>query len=412
MSAHVPIEGHPGFYRRGGLVYFRFRDRRRRLRWDSAQTIKEAERKKVKRELEVERGDFQDGSRERFADYARSWIDTYVGRTARGISETTRDDYRRRLEEDAVPYFGKMRLGEIEPRDVKEYARKLEKPDPGAARAEHGPACVAPVRALFATAVEEGVLRSNPAAGLRLASAPELRRRGRGAGEGDERGRARAAAGCGPPKGDGWRLFFDVLAWSGLRIGEADRAALARRRPRPADRPRPPPLLRRPVGPPKSKYGKRRLRLTPRARPRALAAPRRDEGGRRGPRLHRGRRHPGFDPSNLMRRVLKPAAVEAGLGEWVREGGQAAGLDLGRLPQLPPHLRDACSSGRAGTPSRCSAGSATTSPRSPSTPTSTCSMRTCPSRRSSTGSAACDTDVTQAARNERDAGEAAESKNA
>src|SRR5215211_309241 len=71
MSGFAPIDGHPGFYRRGSLVYFRFRDRRRRLRWGSAQTIKEAERKKLERELEVERGDYRDGSRERFADYAR-----------------------------------------------------------------------------------------------------------------------------------------------------------------------------------------------------------------------------------------------------------------------------------------------------------------------------------------------------
>jgi len=63
MSGFAPIDGHPGFYRRGGLVYFRFRDRRRRLRWDNAQTIKEAERKKVQRELEVERGDHREGSR-------------------------------------------------------------------------------------------------------------------------------------------------------------------------------------------------------------------------------------------------------------------------------------------------------------------------------------------------------------
>jgi hypothetical protein len=43
-----------------------------------------------------------------------------------------------------------------------------------------------------------------------------------------------------------------------------------------------------------------------------------------------------------MSRVLKPAAVEAGLGRvGVRDGAQASGLHLDRLPQLPPHLRDA-----------------------------------------------------------------------
>jgi hypothetical protein len=122
MSGHVPIDGHPGFYRRNGLVCFRFCDRRGRQRWGSAQTIKEAVRKRVQRQLEVERGEYRDGSRERFADYARTWIDTYQGRTARGIGETTRKDYWRRLEQDPIPFLGKMRLFEIEPRDLKEYA--------------------------------------------------------------------------------------------------------------------------------------------------------------------------------------------------------------------------------------------------------------------------------------------------
>jgi integrase len=71
------------------------------------------------------------------------------------------------------------------------------------------------------------------------------------------------------------------------------------------------------VGPTKSRYGKRRLKLTPqlaRALWRHRAGASDDElvftnpaGGR-------------VQQSNLMSRVLKPAAVKAGLGEWVRDG--------------------------------------------------------------------------------------------
>jgi integrase len=316
MSDYARIDGHPGFYRRNGLVYFRFRDRRGRKRWDSAETIKEAERKKVQRELEVERGDHQGASRDRFAVYARSWIDTNQGRTARGISETTRADYRRRLEQEAIPYFGRMRLSEIEPRDVKEYARKLESEGkaPNTVRL-----AVAPVRALLATAVEEGVLRSNPASGLRLAQ-----RRPDFDGAEEEQVKAmtekelsRILAAIDTTAPD-WTLFFRMLAWSGLRIGEAielrwkdidlgQRTVHVRRR-----------YFAGRVGPPKSRYGKRRLRLTPelaqalwRLRAETKAAD--DElvftvaGGNR------------IDASNLMSRVLKPAAVEAGLGEWVQD---------------------------------------------------------------------------------------------
>jgi integrase len=313
MSSHVPIEGHPGFYRRNGRVCFRFRDRRGRQRWDSAQTIKEALRKKVQRQLEVERGEHQAGSRKRFDDYALLWIDTYAGRTARGISETTRDDYRRRLEKEAIPYFGKMRLSEIEPRDLKEYARSLEAEGkaPNTVRL-----AVAPVRALLATAVEEGLLRANPAAGLRIAQRrPETEEveQAKAMTE-DELSALLTEVG---KRAQRWWLFFAFLAWSGLRIGEAielrwkdvdlgQRIVHVRRR-----------FFDNRIGPPKTKYGNRRLRLTPELaralwRVRGSAS---DEDlvfvNGSGGRIH---------ASDLMRRVLKPAAVEAGLGAWAREG--------------------------------------------------------------------------------------------
>jgi integrase len=318
VSAHRPIDGHPGFYRRGRRVYFRFKDRRGRNRWDSGATLKEAQRKKIERELEVERGDYRDGSRQTFESYARSWIDTYAGRTSRGVTETTRDDYRRRLEQDAIPFLGKTRLVEIEQRDLKEYVRHLEKQGkaPNTVRL-----AVAPVRALLATAIEEGLLRSNPAAGLRLA---QRRPESVDGDDPEEQVKAMseqqladvlaAVAELAPT----WLLFFRFLFWSGLRIGEAvelrwkdvdlgERIVHVRRRWHSGR-----------VGPPKSKYGKRRLKLTPdlaqalwrlRGESRAfdddLVFP-----NSTGNRIHQ---------SNLLRRVLKPAAIAAGLGEWVRQ---------------------------------------------------------------------------------------------
>ena len=38
LSDHEPIDGHPGFYRRNGVVCFRIRDRRGRRVWHSAPT--------------------------------------------------------------------------------------------------------------------------------------------------------------------------------------------------------------------------------------------------------------------------------------------------------------------------------------------------------------------------------------
>ena len=77
----------------------------------------------------------------------------------------------------AVTFFGRMKLTEIEPRDVKEYAAEV------AARgvsANTVRLALAPVNALLATAVEEGLIRSNPSAGLRLAQV-----NGDGADDGD-----------------------------------------------------------------------------------------------------------------------------------------------------------------------------------------------------------------------------------
>jgi integrase len=122
-----------------------------------------------------------------------------------------------------------------------------------------------------------------------------------------------------------WHLFFRFLAWSGLRIGEAvelrwrdvDLGARTVRVSRAFYDGR--------VGPPKSKYGRRTLRLTPYlARAlwtqrgtasddqlvfRSLDTRRNDMPGVPGGRIVQ---------SNLARRVLKPAAVAAGLGEMVR----------------------------------------------------------------------------------------------
>ena len=122
---------------------------------------------------------------------------------------------------------------------------------------------VAPVRALLATAVEEGLIRSNPAAGPAPRAAPS-----RDGDEAEERVKALseeelvtllAAIAARAPE---WLLFFEFLAWSGLRIGEAvelrwktstSASAVQVRRRFDGGR----------VGPPKSRYGRRTLRLTP-----------------------------------------------------------------------------------------------------------------------------------------------------
>src|SRR4051812_33020062 len=162
-----PLErtNYPGIFQRGGRYVVVFRDPGGRQRKRAAKTLAEARALQATVRADVSRGEYRPVSRETFATYATRWIDTYAGRTSRGIREATRDDYRKRLEQDAIPFFGRMRLTEIQPTDLKAFVAKMAGRGISKNTVRLG---VAPVRALLATAVEEGVLRSNPAIGLRL----------------------------------------------------------------------------------------------------------------------------------------------------------------------------------------------------------------------------------------------------
>jgi integrase len=250
-----------------------------------------------------------------FAEYANEWMETYSGRTAHGIRESTRNDYRRVLTQRAIPYFGRMQLSAVEPRDVKRYvtdvaARGLSRNTTRLA--------LAPVRALFATAVEEGLIRSNPAVGVRLPVGPVLddRQRAKALTEEQLAALMRAA----DPK---TALLIRFLADTGLRIGEC--VALrwrdidfGRRRVEVRRR-----LYKGTIGPPKSRYGRRDVPLSPglaqalwRARPHRVSE---------ADPLFSGRRNGKALDSSTAYRAVRAAALRA------------------RLPAVGPHaLRHTC----------------------------------------------------------------------
>ena len=148
-----------GVYRRGSRYVVFFRDPHGRQRKRFARTLAEARDLKATLRADVSRGEYRAQSRVTFTDYAIEWIETYHGRTSKGVRPETRADYRKRLEQDAIPFFRGRRLAEIEPRDVKRLAAQV-------ARRGVSPNTVrlvrVPVKALFATAVEERLIRSNP----------------------------------------------------------------------------------------------------------------------------------------------------------------------------------------------------------------------------------------------------------
>lgn len=194
----------------------------------------------------------------------------------------------------------------LEPRDVKRLARELSGRGLAPASVKK---TIAPLRALLATALEEGLLRSNPSAGVRIAlPAAEL--------EEDENEHVKALSDDELEQvlaalDDDWRPFVEFLYESGLRISEAVEArhrdvdgAWLR-----VDRR----YYRGTVGLPKG----RKRRRVPLSKPmgQRLWTMRRDASP--DDLLFASARGARINPSNVMSRVLKPAAVAAGLGAWV-----------------------------------------------------------------------------------------------
>jgi len=304
----------PGIYKRGGRYVVRYRDPQGKQRQRSARTLAEARALKAALTADVARGEHRELSRISFDEYVAEWARTYTGRTGSGVRPETLREYRRDLELFAVPRFGRRRLSEIDPRDVKGFALHLAE-DKGLSPASVRNV-IAPLRALLATAVEEGLIRSNPAAGLRLPS----RRSAPGEDAPEEQTKALTTTELKrliAETPEGWqRLFVQFVAATGLRISEAialrwrhidfDRGrVLVRER-----------LYEGRLDAPKSRFGRRDVPISAgmatRLRSHRLASRHSVDDDYVFCTL-RGTAH---RPENLLRRVLKPAARRADV-PWV-----------------------------------------------------------------------------------------------
>jgi integrase len=273
---------------------------------ETFRTLAEAREAKGKRDA----GDRRPVARVGFSDYFDEWIESYAGRTARGFSETTRIEYRRPIEQHAIPAWGSWRLAEVEPADVRELFGEMR-------RAGASTSAIKKLRAalsvMCATAVEDGQLRSNPVQGVRVPP-------GNDAGP-DEDGPAKALTRrelsiflAGVPVE--WRLFFEFLAHTGLRISET--VGLTWANVDLGDRPRV--LVREQLYKGKrrrlkSGNGRRDIPLSPQMTSRLLAHRRDAYGGEDRPVFSSGA-GTALSPSNVWRRILKPTRDAVGL-PWV-----------------------------------------------------------------------------------------------
>lgn len=307
MPAKMQRTRYPGIFKRGGrfVVVWRHRGTQHK---ESFRTLTEAREAHGKRRQAGERRAY---TRARFDEYAEQWLDSYTGRTARGLSDSTRSDYRRSIEAYAIPFFDRYRLAEIEPPDVRRFVLSLERHGLKASSIRKN---LAPVKALFATAYEDGAIGANPTQGFRVNVAQQH--------DCDENARKpkaltrhelRMVIQAIPEE---WRPFFTLLAQTGLRISEAIAVSWGDLDLGVAPRLN----VRRQIYKGhskrlKSRHSVRELPLTPRMADTLRAMRVRSYAGEDGLVFPTGVGTP-LSVRNLRRRVLDPAVKAAGLG-WV-----------------------------------------------------------------------------------------------
>jgi integrase len=300
----------PGVYKRGDGYVVRYRDPAGKDRKRCARTLAEARRIRAEVHSDISRGEYRTASKINFSEYATTWSATYTGRTSRGVRPDTVKRYHADLDRVIVPWFGRMRLAEVEPRHLKQFLAHLFEQGLSVGRVRN---VYAPLRALLRTAVEEGVIRHDPTAGVRVSRVST---------ENDEPTDSHVEAFAYSEEElarfmqelpDRWRLFGRFLAQTGLRVSEATalrwqdvdfangRVKVTRR------------LYLGAFAPPKSRYGRRSVPMNPHlvqdlweARKTALSSA--DEAP-----LFTSSSGGYLDYSNVYNRILAPAQRRAGV---------------------------------------------------------------------------------------------------
>jgi integrase len=200
-----------GVYRRGSRFPYTWRNAGGRQCWSTAETEEQAGKERARRIANRRAADVVT-----LRAYALEWIDRYPGRTRTGIRDLTRQEYRRDLENHVLPRMGaRLRMVDVTPRRVQDLVAELARTDLSDRSIRR---VMAPLRACLHSAVQDGLLASNPCASVTIPIRPQI--------IDDERAHARVLtdeqlARLLHKAPDEWVDLLHVLALVGLRISEA-----------------------------------------------------------------------------------------------------------------------------------------------------------------------------------------------
>ncbi len=155
-------------------------------------------------------------SAEAVAAFYERWLPSYTGRTSRGLEDATRREYEISFRLHILPLpIAHLRMRDAAAPDVRDWLKQLE-------RGGRSPSTIRRAKAalsvMFACAVEDGDVGSNPVTGVRYVPSETSRQR-----HPRRKHRALTAADVVAILGsmpEQWRVFFTLLAQSGVRIGE------------------------------------------------------------------------------------------------------------------------------------------------------------------------------------------------
>ena len=258
----------PGVYKRvdgeGNVVgYVAIIEVAGKQRKRSARTYDAARRIKRESDTDRDRGELQEPTTIAFLPFLDEWVERYRGQGRRGFRENTRDEYRRLIGYYAHPYFSsKLKLVDVSTYQLARFVDWLADEDEQGKRLSDSTIAniVIPLRAALTTANNEGLIRHNPSQGLTLPHREDLEDEDEQEIKVFSREQLAAVLAMAPEQ---YRLLFEVLAATGLRISEA--VALQRLHFQ-LDGATPEVCVRRGivrgrVEPPKTKHGRREVAL-------------------------------------------------------------------------------------------------------------------------------------------------------